>query len=321
MKTLYPVISPYAEHRLVVDDVHDLYIEESGNLQGIPVLFLHGGPGTGVEPYHRCFFDPQRYRIILFDQRGCGRSTPHACLERNTTQLLVQDIEAIRSHLGVDKWLVFGGSWGSTLALVYAETHPKNILGLVLRGIFLCRPREIQWFYQEGASRLFPDYWQDYISPIPFEERDDLLSAYYKRLSSVDARLQLTVAKAWSLWEGRTSTLFPNERVRAHFVESSTALSLARIECHYFMHDSFLAENQILRGADILQDIPGVIVHGRYDVVCPLESAWALHKAWPKSQLNIIAGAGHAASEKGIVDSLVSATDSFAGLLGGVLNE
>ncbi|MBL1433501.1 MAG: prolyl aminopeptidase [Gammaproteobacteria bacterium] len=312
MRILYPAINPYREHRLVADDIHELYIEESGNPQGIPVLFLHGGPGTGTEPYHRCFFDPQRYRIILFDQRGCGKSTPHASLDNNTTQTLVQDIEDIRQYLSVDKWLVFGGSWGSTLALVYAETYPKNVLGLVLRGIFLCRPREIQWFYQEGASRLFPDYWQDFVRPIPFQERDNLLLAYYQRLTSEDDWLRLTTAKAWSLWEGRTSTLLPNERVRAHFVTPSVALSLARIECHYFTNDSFLEEDQILRDAPALENIPGVIVHGRYDVVCPLESAWQLHKAWSSSQLNIIADAGHAASEKSIVSALVRATDAFA---------
>lgn len=312
MRVLYPAISPYAEHRLAADDIHDLYIEESGNPKGIPVLFLHGGPGGGTQPLHRCYFDPQRYRIILFDQRGCGKSTPHACLDNNTTQSLVQDIEDIRQHLSIDRWLVFGGSWGSTLALVYAETHPKKVLGLVLRGIFLCRPREIQWFYQEGASRLFPDYWQDFIRPISFQERDDLLSAYYQRLTSEDDWLRLTTAKAWSLWEGRTSNLLPNEHVRAHFVTPSVALSLARIECHYFTNNSFLEEDQILRDAHVLENIPGVIVQGRYDIVCPMESAWQLHKSWPSSKLNIISDAGHSASEKSIVNALVRATDAFA---------
>ena len=312
MRSLYPAIKPYSLHRLSVDDTHELYIEESGNPQGIPVLFLHGGPGAGTEPYHRCFFNPQLYRIILFDQRGSGRSTPHACIDANTTQSLVQDIEAIRSYLEVDKWLVFGGSWGSTLALVYAETHPDKVLGLVLRGIFLCRPEEIHWFYQEGASRIFPDYWQDFIKPISEEGRGSLLSSYYKQLTSDDEWQQLTAAKAWSLWEGRTSTLLPSEKVRSHFVSPSVALSLARIECHYFMHDSFLEPNQILRDISALADIPGVIVHGRYDVVCPMQSAWQLHQAWPNSRLNIIPGAGHSASEPGIVDALVRATDDFA---------
>lgn len=312
MRTLYPAISPYSEQRLRVDTIHELYIEESGNPHGVPVLFLHGGPGSGTEAYHRCFFDPLRYRIILFDQRGCGRSTPHACLDDNTTQLLVQDIEQIRQHLGISQWLLFGGSWGSTLALVYAETHPEKVLGLVLRGIFLCRPEEIQWFYQQGASRLFPDYWQDYLAPIAEQERDDLLSAYYRRLTSGDEQQRLSAAKAWSLWEGCTSTLLPSEQVRAHFVSPATALSLARIECHYFMHDSFLEPNQILRNVNAIKDLPAVIVHGRYDVVCPLENAWQLHQRWPNSRLDIVAGAGHSASEKGIVDALVRATDDFA---------
>lgn len=312
MRTLYPNIKPYAEHRLAVDNGHDLYLEESGNPNGIPVVFLHGGPGAGSDAWQRCFFDPQRYRIVLFDQRGSGRSTPHASLEGNTTQALVADIEAIRTHLGIERWLVFGGSWGSTLGLVYAQTHAQRVLGLVLRGIFLCRRREIHWFYQNGASYLFPDYWQDYVAPIPLEERDDLLSAYYRRLTGNDELQRLRAAKAWSLWEGRTSTLLPNQRVQAHFSDPHTALSLARIECHYFMHDSFLGEDQILRNAGRLHGIPGVIVHGRYDVVCPLESAWQLHERWPDSELSIIKDAGHSALEPGIVDALVRATDRFA---------
>lgn len=312
MRTLYPEIQPYVQHSLAVDHPHILHVEECGNPAGIPVLFVHGGPGAGCEPYHRQFFDPDRYRIVLFDQRGCGRSRPHAVLEGNTTGALVADMEAVRQHLGIERWLLFGGSWGSTLSLVYAETHPERVLGLVLRGIFLCRPQEIRWFYQEGASRLFPDLWEDYLAPIPDPERSDLVSAYQRRLSSENELERMGAAKAWSLWEGRTSTLRGSKAVEDHFGDPYTALSLARIENHYFMHDSFLEPDQILRDTHRLAGIPGVIVHGRYDVVCPLENAWALHRAWPDAELHIIPDAGHSASEPGTVDALVRATDRFA---------
>jgi proline iminopeptidase len=312
MHILYPDIHPFVQHSLEVDAPHTLHLEECGNPSGIPVLFVHGGPGAGCEPYHRRFFDPQRYRIILFDQRGCGRSTPHASLEENTTQALVADMEAIREHLKIDKWLLFGGSWGSTLSLVYAETHPERVLGLVVRGIFLCRSQEIEWFYQQGASRLFPDYWQEYLAPIPEAERGDLLQAYHRRLTGEDEMARMAAAKAWSLWEGRTATLKPSETVIDHFGSPFTALSLARIECHYFVNDSFLEPNQILRDASRLQGIPGVIVHGRYDVICPVENAWQLSQAWPEARLKIIGDAGHAASEPGIINALVQATDDFA---------
>jgi len=316
MRTLYPYIEPYVNHSLTVDLPHVLHVEECGNPEGIPVLFVHGGPGAGCEPYHRRFFNPEAYRIILFDQRGCGRSTPHAALEGNTTQALVADIEALRRHLGIERWLLFGGSWGSTLALAYAEAHPERVQGLVLRGVFLCRPHEIRWFYQQGASRLFPDLWEEYLAPIPEAERDDLLHAYYRRLTGDDEVARMQAAKAWSLWEGRTSTLRPNADVVAHFGDPYTALSLARIECHYFVNDSFLEPNQLLRDARRLADIPGVIVHGRYDVVCPVENAWQLHRAWPRSELAIIPDAGHSAGEPGTVDALVGATDAFAERLG-----
>ncbi|MDH5407137.1 MAG: prolyl aminopeptidase [Gammaproteobacteria bacterium] len=308
METLYPDIRPYETHRLKVEEPHELYIEESGTLEGIPVLFVHGGPGAGCESYHRCFFDPEVYRIILFDQRGAGKSTPHAELDGNTTQALVADMEAIREHLGIDKWVLFGGSWGSTLSLVYAETHPERVSGLILRGIFLCRKKEIDWFYQEGASRLFPDLWQDYLKPIPESERDDMLPAYYNRLTGDDELARLGAAKAWSIWEGRTATLKQNKNVLNHFGDTHTALSLARIECHYFMNNSFLQDNQILRDAAKLKDIPAVIVHGRYDVVCPIESAWDLHQAWPEAEFQIIPDAGHSATEPGIVNALIKAT-------------
>lgn len=311
-RTLYPEIQPYVQHSLPVDPPHVLHVEECGNPQGLPVVFVHGGPGAGCEPWHRRFFDPARYRIVLFDQRGCGRSAPHASLEANTTQALVADMERIREHLGIERWVVFGGSWGSTLGLVYAETHPERVLALVLRGIFLCRPHEIAWFYQEGASRLFPDQWEHFLAPIPAEERSDLLHAYHRRLTSEDEVTRMAAAKAWSIWEGSTATLRPNKAVIDHFADPYTALSLARIECHYFAHDSFLHPNQILADAHRLKDIPGVIVHGRYDVICPVENAWQLHRAWPGSELNIVPDAGHSAAEPGNTDSLIRATDAFA---------
>ena len=312
MRKLYPEIRPYVQHSLAVDPPHILYVEESGAPSGLPVLFVHGGPGAGTEAYHRRFFDPDRYRIILFDQRGCGHSTPHAELEGNTTQSLVADMERIREQLGIERWVVFGGSWGSTLALVYAETHPERVLALILRGVFLCRPHEIHWFYQEGASRLFPDAWQDYLSPIPPPERADMVAAYYRRLTGSDEVARMAAAKSWALWEGRTSTLRPRDAVLNHFGDPFTALSLARIECHYFVNDSFLETDQILRDASRLADIPGHIVHGRYDVVCPVENAWELHLAWPRAQLEIIPDAGHSATEPGITDALVRATDAVA---------
>lgn len=308
MYKLYPEIKPYATHRLAVDKPHQLYIEECGNPDGLPVAFVHGGPGAGCEPYHRRFFDPNVYRIVLFDQRGCGRSTPHAELTGNTTQALVADMEVIRQHLKIDKWVVFGGSWGSTLGLVYAQTHPEAVLGLILRGIFLCGRREIHWFYQDGASRIFPDYWEDFLRPIPEVERGDLVRAYYKRLVGDDEVARMAAAKAWSLWEGRAATLQLSKSVVDHFARPSTALSLARIECHYFMHDSFLEAEQILHNAHRLADIPAIIVHGRYDIVCPVENAWALHRAWPQATLKIIADAGHSASEPGTTDALIKAT-------------
>ncbi|WP_078121127.1 prolyl aminopeptidase [Thiosocius teredinicola] len=313
MKDLYPEIRPYRSEMFAVDDVHTLYIEEVGNPEGVPALFLHGGPGAGCEPYHRRFFNPEVYRVVLFDQRGAGKSTPHADLNNNTTWDLVSDIEKIRERLGIDRWLVFGGSWGSTLALAYAQTHPERVRAMVLRGIFLCRPHEILWFYQEGASRLFPDYWDDFVAPIDPNDRHAMLSAYHRLLTGQDELRRLAAAKAWSIWEGRTATLLPDERVAAHFADPHVALSMARIECHYFNNDSFLRPNQLLEDAAKLEGIPGVIVHGRYDVICPLENAWALHEAWPGSELSIIADAGHSAAEAGTRRRLVEATDYFAG--------
>ena len=312
MRSLYPSIKPYNQFELNVTPPHKLYVEESGKPDGIPVVFLHGGPGSGCEPYHRQFFNPEKYRIILFDQRGAGRSTPHAELKNNTTQELIADIEAIRVKLGIEQWVVFGGSWGSTLALVYAQTHPDRVFHLILRGIFLCRQREIDWFYQEGASRIFPDIWEKYLATIPVEERGNMVKAYYSRLTSNDEFTRMQAAKAWSLWEGRTATLTNRKSVIDHFGDAHTALSLARIECHYFVNNSFLTENQILNDVDKLSDIPGTIVQGRYDIICPMESAWELHQAWSNSILKIIPDAGHAASEPGITAELVKTCDDLA---------
>ena len=316
MHKLFDPIEPCATHSLPVSGVHRLYVEECGRRDGLPVVFVHGGPGAGCEPWHRQFFDPSVYRIILFDQRGCGRSTPHAELAENNTAALVSDMEAIRNHLGIDRWVVFGGSWGSTLGLVYAETHPEHVLGLILRGIFLCRPRDIHWFYQEGASFLLPERWEDYLAPIPEAERHDLVGAYYRRLTGDDEVTRMAAAKAWSLWEAHASTLLPKPAVVDHFGNPHTALSLARIECHYFMHDSFLKVDQILENAGRLAGIPGVIVHGRYDVVCPVEQAGALHRAWPGAELHVVPDAGHSALEAGIVNRLVMATEQTATRLG-----
>lgn len=314
MLNLYPEIQPYREERLALEAPHEIHLEQCGNPQGLPVLFVHGGPGAGCEPWHRRFFDPTLYRIVLFDQRGAGRSTPHASLESNTTWDLVADMERIREHLGIGKWVLFGGSWGSTLALAYAERHPERVAGLVLRGVFLCRPWEIGWFYQEGANRLFPDLWQDFIAPIPVEERHDLLRAHYRRLTGGDEVARMHSAKAWSLWEGRTATLRPNKAVVDHFGDPHVALALARIEAHYFYHDTFLEPDQLLRDAWRLKDIPGIIVHGRYDVVCPIQSAWDLHQAWAGSRLEIIPDAGHSAAEPGIAAALAGATREMATL-------
>lgn len=310
MQNLFPEIKPYARHELAVGAPHVLYIDESGSPGGLPVVFIHGGPGAGCDSLSRRFFDPNLYRIITFDQRGSGRSTPYASLENNTTWDLVEDLERIREHLGIQQWVLFGGSWGSTLALAYAQKHPEHVLALILRGIFLCRPQDFQWFYQEGASRLFPDFWQDYVAPIPLEERGQLMQAFYKRLTGSDEIAQMQAAKAWSCWEGRTATLRPNPQVLERFHER--ALSIARIESHYFVNDAFLEPDQLLRDMPKIAHLPGIIVHGRYDVICPLDNAWALHQAWPNSELQIIRDAGHAASEPGIADALVRASNEIA---------
>lgn len=313
MLTLYPAIQPFAVHQLAVDEHHILYIEECGTPKGLPVVFLHGGPGIGCNPDHRRFFDPSLYHIILFDQRGAGRSTPHAELEGNTTQALVSDMEAIRVHLGIERWVIFGGSWGSTLALIYAEMHPERVLNMVLRGIFLCRQQEFDWFYKPGGvNRIFPEEWERFINHLHPEERDNVLQSYYQRLTGKDELLQMGAAKAWSEWEAICATLLPSPQVVSSMTEPHSAMSLARIETHYFMNKIFLSPNYILKHAHRLAKIPGIIVHGRYDMICPIDNAFDLHKAWPKSTLEIVRDAGHSACEPGLINALVSATKTIA---------
>ncbi|MFT5578661.1 MAG: proline iminopeptidase [Paraglaciecola psychrophila] len=318
MMSLYPLIKPYAEHRLSVASPHCLYIEESGNAEGIPVLFVHGGPGSGCDARARSFFDPLRYRIIAFDQRGAGQSTPHAELQGNDSGALVEDMEQIREYLGIEQWLLFGGSWGTTLSLIYAQAHPQRVLALIMRGVFLCRQQDLHWLYQQGASRIFPDYWEDFLRPVAVAERGDLLAAYYRLLTGSNELTRMAAARAWSLWEGRCSTLRPDSDVLAHFNTPHTALAMARIEAHYFVNKGFITENQILQQMDTLAAIPGIIVHGRYDMVCRLDNAQALHNAWPGSELHIVSAAGHSSSEPGITDALIRATRDMADRLEGV---
>lgn len=312
---LYPTIEPFHTEMLKVSDGFELYVERVGNPEGQPVIFFHGGPGGGITPDYRRFFDPDHYHVILFDQRGAGRSTPHAALENNTTWKLIEDTETIRENLGIDQWIVFGGSWGSTLALVYAETHPDRVKGLCLRGIFTCRPQEIRWFYQEGASRIFPDAFEVYRNHIPKPEQSDLVSAYYKRLTSEDKNVRLEAAKHWSVWEGSTSQLLPEEDFIHKFDEPEFALAFARIECHYFMNNIFLeTPTWIMDNTEKLKDIPLEIVHGRYDVVCPVENAWELKSKLPHANLHIVRDAGHTAFEPGIAAQLVASMESFKSL-------
>ncbi len=310
---LYPEIEPHDVGRLQVSGLHSIHYEVSGNPEGKPVVFLHGGPGGGTDPKQRRFFDPSAYRIVLFDQRGCGRSTPHAELRENTTWDLVGDIEKLRAHLGIERWQVFGGSWGSTLALAYAQTHPRRVSELVLRGIFLLRRAELLWFYQEGASALFPDAWEAFLAPIPAAERGDLMKAYHRRLTGDDPAARLEAARAWSVWEASTSFLLQRPDFIANAAGDDFALAFARIEAHYFVHRGFLErEQQLLENVGRLRHIPSVIVQGRYDVVCPMASAWQLHRAWPEAELVIVPDAGHSAFEPGILEALIAATDRFA---------
>jgi proline iminopeptidase len=314
MPALYPEIEPFDAGTLQVDDIHSVYYEQCGNPDGKPALFVHGGPGGGCNSVHRRFWDPSHYRIILFDQRGCGRSRPHAELRQNTTWHLISDMERLREHLGIERWQLFGGSWGSTLSLAYAQAQPERVTELVLRGIFLLRRREILWYYQEGASRIFPEEWEKFLAPIPPEERDDLVAAYYTRLTSDDAEERIRAARAWSMWEGSTSHLIPDVQSIEKTGHPSFAEAFARIECHYFINGGFFERDaQLLEQVERIRHIPAIIVQGRYDVVCPTESAYALHEAWPESTLQIIPDAGHSALEPGITSALIAATDQFRG--------
>lgn len=316
-RTLYPALEPYRTHRLPVGDLHTLYVEECGNPDGLPVIFLHGGPGAGLSPYHRCFFDPARYRIVLLDQRGAGQSTPFAELTDNTTWHLVADIEAIRTQLGIERWVVFGGSWGSTLALAYAQTHPERALALVLRGIFLGRPEELDWFNEVhgGAAQIFPERWARFVAHIPEAERGSMLDAYWRRMTSTDEGTRLAAAQAWSAWEGGGTTLVHDPNGAGDFDDPHKALSLALLEAHYFRHGIFLEPNQLLRDIDRIRHIPATIVQGRYDIICPTRSAWELSQAWPEAELRVVL-AGHSAADPAIVDALVSATDALANRFG-----
>ena len=315
MRSLYPDIEPFDSGVLQVSPLHRLHYEQCGNPKGKPVVMLHGGPGAGCSPRMRRFHDPEKYRIVLFDQRGSGRSTPHADLTDNTTWDLVADIEKLRTHLKIERWQVFGGSWGSTLALAYAQKHPKQASELVLRGIFMLRRWELEWFYQGGCHRLFPDSWEHYLKPIPPVERGDLISAYHRRLTSPDAKVRLDAARAWSVWEASTSFLRQDPGfIDAHKADAF-ALAFARIECHYFVNGGFFeVEDQLLRDAQKLRGIPGTIVHGRYDVVCPVHNAWELHQAWPEAKLEICPTSGHSAFEPEITDALVRATDAYSSM-------
>lgn len=314
LRTLYPPIEPFETGMLDTGDGHRIRWERVGTRGATPAVFLHGGPGGGIAPAHRQLFDPARYDVILFDQRGCGQSTPFASLENNTTWHLVADIERLREMAGFEKWVVFGGSWGSTLALAYAETHPARTSALVVRGIYMLRPSELDWYYRFGVSEMFPDKWERLLAPIPEAERGDILRAYHKRLTGPDEAIQRAVGQVWSRWEGETITLLPDPALGDRMGEEDFAHAFARIETHFFVHDGWLEENQLLRDAHRLADIPGVIVHGRYDMPCPARSAWDLHKAWPRAEFHLVEGAGHAFSEPGILDRLIRATDQFADL-------
>lgn len=313
-RKLYPAIKAYRTGFLRVSPEHELYYEESGNPKGKPVVFLHGGPGGGTDPKMRRFFDPKKYRIVLFDQRGCGKSRPHASLVDNTTWHLVADIEALREHLGIERWMVFGGSWGSTLALAYAQKHPQSVSAMILRGIFLLRRWELEYLYQNpsGTAALYPDLWEHYCAPIPEAERGDMMQAYYRRLTSEDAKTIASASKAWSIWEGSTSFLRLNPDYIAKFQEDQHAAAFARIECHYFVNAGWMEEGQLLKNVEIVRKIPSVIVQGRYDIVCPMKTAWDLHLAWPEAEFNVIPDAGHSAFEAGITDALVAASDRYA---------
>jgi len=311
---LFPPIAPYSVHRLRVSAIHEIHVAEYGNPAGKPVVLLHGGPGAGSNATMPRYHDPEAYRIVTFDQRGSGRSTPHAELAENTTWDLVADIERIRLHLGIDRWQVFGGSWGSCLALAYAETHPGRVTELVLRGIFTLRRKELLWFYQEGASNLLPDAWEHFVAPIPPAEQGDMISAYHRRLTGADPELRLAAARAWSMWEGAALSLLPDPARVAAFGDPHYATAFARIECHYFANRGFFdSDDQLIARAGLIRHIPGVIVHGRYDLCTPVSIAWDLHRAWPEADLRIVPDAGHAMTEPGIARELIAATERFKG--------
>jgi proline iminopeptidase len=313
MTEMYPKIEAYNSGFLQVSNLHTLYYEEAGNPEGKPVVFLHGGPGGGLMENYRRYFNPAKWRIVLFDQRGCGKSTPFAELRENSTWELVADMEKLRSHLSIEQWAVFGGSWGSTLGLTYAITHPTSCLELFLRGIFLLRKKEIDWFYQQGCSRIFPDLWEAYLEPIPEDERHDMVAAYYRRLTSSDASVRKQAAIAWSTWEGSTLKLLADPASAEKFGQNEFADAFARIECHYFTNKGFFSEdNFLLNRIDRIRALKTVIVHGRYDVICPVENAWELHRAFPEAELHIIADAGHSLSEHGITAKLIEYTDKWA---------
>lgn len=312
-RTLYPAIEPYETGFLDVGHGHRIYYERTGTPGAKPAVFLHGGPGGGISPEYRRYFNPARYDVLLFDQRGCGRSTPHAEIIHNTTWDLVEDIERLRKHTGVSKWLVFGGSWGSSLALAYSETHPQQVSEIILRGVYTVTQAELNWYYQFGVSQMFPEEWEAFLAPVPVQERHNMIAAYHKLLTGDDVQVQLSAAKAWTLWEGKTTTLLPDAEHLDEFTGDHFAIAFARLENHYFYHQCWLEEGQLLRDIHRLQGIPGIIVHGRYDMPCPATFAWHLHKAWPGSVLHLIEGAGHAMSEPGIRDQLLRATDYFAG--------
>ena len=312
---LFPNIEPFNTFHLPVSDLHTIYVEESGNKNGKPVIFLHGGPGGGVDPKYRRYFNPDKWRIIMFYQRGCGKSTPFAELKENTTWDLVDDIEKIRNHLSIDNWVVFGGSWGSTLSLAYSQTYPNSCKGLILRGIFLVRKKEIDWFYQEGANNIFPDRWESFSAPIPVEKRDNLMQAYYEILTGDDHSKKIEAAKAWSTWEGSTVRLMQDENFISDFSDEKFAEAFARIECHYFMNNCwFNSNNHLIENVDKIRHIPGVIIHGRYDIICPVVQAWDLHQAWPEADLHIIPDAGHSIFEEGIKDKILEYTEKFSSL-------
>ena len=317
MLPLYPEIKPYARHQLDVDELHQLYIDESGTVDGIPVVFLHGGPGSGCEFNSRCFFNPEKYRIILYDQRGSGRSTPHTDLRRNTTTDLVGDLEKIRTFLGIEKWVVFGGGWGATLGLAYAQSHPDRVLGMILRGVFLGRQQDIDWFYQEGASRFYPDHWEDFVAPVhkleaETGEHQGYCDAYHSLMMQENELARMAAAKAWSTWEAHASTLHPNVRLIKHFSDGGRAHARCLIATHYFRHGCFLEPDQLLNNAHVLEEIPGILVHGRFDCICPIENSHELRRAWPNAQLYIVREAGHSATEPAMIDALIRATRDMA---------